>query len=140
METGVWRIESPPPKKRKEGFLTSLAIAIKKDPTASIRKLANELKVHEKTVKTGIKYDLSPNFNPFDYAIWGVLKRTSHLNIGSLKTSILEEWNSVQIIYFECIKIVSKECWSNNWKKKKWWPDWVNLLFYMYLLISLFIY
>ena len=56
-------------KKRKEGFLTALATAIKKDPTMSIREHANELKAHEKTVKTAIKQDLSPVLNPLDYAI-----------------------------------------------------------------------
>ena len=33
-------------KKRKEGVLTALATAIKKDPTTSIRKHTNKLKVH----------------------------------------------------------------------------------------------
>ena len=42
-------------KKRKESFLTALATMIKKDPTTSIRKRANELKVREKTVRTTIK-------------------------------------------------------------------------------------
>ena len=56
-------------KKRKEGFLTALTSVIKKDPTTSIRKHANELKVHEKTVRTAIKQDLSPDHNPLDYAI-----------------------------------------------------------------------
>ena len=64
-EKEEWRIE------QKEGFLTALAMAIKKDPT-SIRKYTNELKVHEKTVRTAIKQDLSPYLNPLDYAIWGV--------------------------------------------------------------------
>ena len=36
---------------------------IKKDPTTSIRKRANELKVHDKTVKTAIKQDLRPDIN-----------------------------------------------------------------------------
>ena len=36
-------------KKRNEGFLISLATAIKKEPTTSIRKDANELNVHKKT-------------------------------------------------------------------------------------------
>ena len=36
-------------KKRKKGFLTHLVTVIKKDPTMSIRKHANELKVHEET-------------------------------------------------------------------------------------------
>ena len=36
-------------EERKEGFVTVLAKVIKKDPTMSIRKHANELKVYEKT-------------------------------------------------------------------------------------------
>ena len=44
---GEWRIE--PKNEKKKGFLTAHAMAIKKDPTTSIRKHANELKVHEKT-------------------------------------------------------------------------------------------
>ena len=40
-------------KKQKEEFLTVLAKAIKKDPTTSIRKHANE--VHKKIGKTAIK-------------------------------------------------------------------------------------
>ena len=55
-------------KKRNKGFLTALATAMKKDPTTSIRKHASELKVHEKTVRTAIKEDLSPDFNPLDEA------------------------------------------------------------------------
>ena len=61
-------------EKHKEGFLTALASAIKKDPTKSIRKYANELKVHEKTVKTAIKQDLSPDVNSLDYGIWDILE------------------------------------------------------------------
>ena len=61
-------------KKQTEGFLTAFATVIKKDPTTSIRKHANELKVHEKTVRTEIKQDLSPDLNPFENAIWGVLE------------------------------------------------------------------
>ena len=64
---------------------------IKKDPTTSIRKHANELKVHKET----LKQDLSPDHCPLDYAIWGVLENktnaTSHPNIGLLKTAIEEE-------------------------------------------------
>ena len=75
-------------KKRKEDFLTALATAIQKNPTTAIRKHANKLKVHEKTVRTAIKQNLSPDPNPFDYAIWVVLENkpnaTSHPNIGSL--------------------------------------------------------
>ena len=42
-------------QKTKRKLLTILATAIKKDPTMSIRKHANELKVHDKTVWTTIK-------------------------------------------------------------------------------------
>ena len=86
-------------KKQKDDFLTGLATAIKKDLTTSIRKHANELKVHEKTVRTAIKQDLRPNLNLLDYAIWGVLenkkKATSHPNIVSLKTAIEDKWNKM---------------------------------------------
>ena len=67
---------------------------IKKDPTTSLSKHANELKVHEKTVRTEIKQDLNPELDPFDYAIQAVLENKTHAhfypNIGSLKTAI--EW------------------------------------------------
>ena len=60
--------------------------ANKKDSTTSIRKHANEFKVHEKTVKTLIKQDLSPDINTLDYAILDVLENKinagSHRNIG----------------------------------------------------------
>ena len=42
-------------EKQKERFLTSLTMAIKKDPKTLIRKHANELKVYEKTVRIAIK-------------------------------------------------------------------------------------
>ena len=74
-------------------------MANKKDPTKSIRKHANKLKVHEKTVRTAIKQDLSPDLKPLDYAIWVVLENktneTSYPNIGSLKTALEEEWNKI---------------------------------------------
>ena len=41
--------------KRKEGFFTDFATAIKKEPTTSLRKNANELKVNEVTVRSAIK-------------------------------------------------------------------------------------
>ncbi len=86
-------------KKWKEGFLADLAMTIKKDPTTSIKKHYNEFKVHEKTVWTAIKQDLSLDLNPLDYAIWGLLENktntTSHSNIGLLKTVIAEEWNKI---------------------------------------------
>ena len=130
-------------KKRKEGFLTDLAMAIKKDPTTSIKKHHNEFKVHEKTVWTAIKQDLSLDLNPFDYAIWGLLENktntTSHSNIGLLKTAIAEEWNkmSEEFILKACKpfqrlvdKIIEKKCQ----------PYWVNFLLCVYLLILLFIF
>ena len=75
-------------------------MAIKTDPTRSIRKHVNELKVHKKTVRKVIKQDLSLDVNPLDYAIWCVLEKTkqnatSHSNIGSLKIAIKEEWNKM---------------------------------------------
>ena len=83
-------------KQRKEGFLTALATAIKRDPITSRRKHANELKVFEETVRIAIKQDLSPDFNPLDYAIWGVSKNktnaTSHPNIGLIKTTFEKEY------------------------------------------------
>ena len=73
-------------KKKKRRLLTALATVITKDPTTSLRKHANELKVQKKTERTAIRQDLSPVFNPLDQAIWGVLENktnvTSHPNIG----------------------------------------------------------
>ena len=90
-------------KKQKEGFwLLSLSAAIKKDLTTSIRKHANELKFQEKTVRIAIKLELSPDRNPLDYAILGILEKknkktnaTSHPDIGSLKTAIEEVWDKM---------------------------------------------
>ena len=66
---------------------------------ASIRKHTNELKVHDKTVKTAIKQDLSQSLNLLDCAIWSVLENKtnapSHSNICSLKTAIEEEWKKM---------------------------------------------
>ena len=74
-------------------------MVIKKDLTMSIRKQANKSKVHKKTVRIAIKQDLSPDLNPLDCTIWGVLENktnaTSHPNIGLLKTAIEEEWNKM---------------------------------------------
>ena len=64
---------------------------IKRGPTKSIKKHANELKFLEKTVRIPIREDLSRNLNVLDWTF----KKTNHLNIGSLKTSIEEEWNKV---------------------------------------------
>ena len=55
----------------------------------------------------------SPNLNPLDYTIWGVLENktntTSHPNIGSLKTATEEERNNM----FE--KIILKACKGKHW-------------------------
>ena len=57
-------------KKQKEGFLTDLATALKKDAATLIRKQANGLKVHGKTVRTAIKQDFNQDFNPL-IALYG---------------------------------------------------------------------
>ena len=55
--------------------------------------------VHEKTMRTAIKQDLSPDLNSLDYAKWGILKNktnaTSNSNFGSLKTAIEEKGNKM---------------------------------------------
>ena len=83
-------------QKRKECLLIFLAMVIKKDLTTSLRKLVNELKVLEKTVKA-IKLVFTPDLNPLDYAIVLESKTnaTSNPNISSLKTAIKEEWNKM---------------------------------------------
>ena len=114
-------------KKRKEGFSTALATAIKKDPTTSIRKHTNDLKVYKKNVRTAIKQDLSPDLNRLYYATWSVLENktnaTSYPNIGSIKTAIEEERNKMS------------EEFILKPKKKKWRPYWVNLQFCVYLIL-----
>ena len=63
-----------------------------------------------KTVRTAIEQDLSPDFNPLDYVVKGVLENkinaTSLPNIGLLKTPIEEEWNKMSE------KIILKACKS----------------------------
>ena len=77
---------------------------IKKGPTTSIRKHANEFEIHEKTVRTAITQDLNPDLNTIDFAIWDVLENktnaTSLLDIGLLKTAIKEEWNKMSDDFF----------------------------------------
>ena len=72
---------------------------IKKGPSTSIRKHADELKVHEETVKTSIKQFSSTDFNSLDYAIQGVLENKTNTNfhpdIGSLKIAIEKEWDKM---------------------------------------------
>ena len=78
-ESGERRIEH----KTKRRLLTALVTGIQKDPTTSIIKHTNELKVYEKTLRTAIKPHLSQDIYPLDYAIWGALENktnaTSHL-------------------------------------------------------------
>ena len=66
----MWRIE----QKTKRKFLTALATAINKELTTSIEKNFNEQRVYEKTVRTAVKQNLSPDLKPLDYAIWSVLE------------------------------------------------------------------
>ena len=60
---------------------------------------------------TTIKRDLSPDLNPFDYAIWGILENktnaTSHPNIGSLKTATEEEKMAVILSKFTVLCLSS---------------------------------
>ena len=57
------------------------------------------LKIYEKTLRRAIKQNKSQDLNPLNYVIWGVLENktnaTSHPNIGSLKTSIKEDWDKI---------------------------------------------
>ena len=50
-------------------------------------------------LRTAIKQDLSPDLNPLDYVILGVLENktnaTSHPNIGFIITAINEEWKKM---------------------------------------------
>ena len=54
----------------------------------------------------------SPDLNPFDYAIWGILENktnaTSHPNIDLLNNAIEEEWNKISE------EFILKACWYNN--------------------------
>ena len=57
------------------------------------------LNAKTKSPKISLWSSSSPVLNPLDYAIWGVLENktnaTSHPNIGSLKTAIVEKWNKM---------------------------------------------
>ena len=56
----------------------------------------------------------SPDLNPLDYTIWGVLENktnaTSHPNTGSFKNAIGEEWNKMSAEFFEGIQFISNAC------------------------------
>ena len=68
---------------------------IKEDATISIRKHANALKAHKKTVKTAIKQDLSSDLHPLDCAIWGVLENKTNATSNPNKTAMEEEWDKM---------------------------------------------
>ena len=63
--------------KNEKFFLKLLPKAIQKDPSTSLRKHANELKVHEKTVRTAIKQDLSLGL----YHLSGAIKKTKQMQL-----------------------------------------------------------
>ena len=111
-------------KKWKERFLTALATAIK-DPTISIRKYTNELKVHEKTVRIEIKQDLSPVLNPLDYAIWGVLEhKTNVTSHPSLRTAIKGEGNKISEEFILKTQKSFLRCVDTNIEKKDDHIEW----------------
>ena len=79
---------------------------------------------------------LPSNHKLLDNAIWVVLENktnaTPHLNIGSLKIPIEEEFHKMSE---EFILKASKSFWrcvDTIIEKKKWRPYWVNLLFFFY--------
>ena len=98
-------------------------------------------RTHKKTVRKIIKHDLSLELNSSDYTVGSLLENKiapSNPNIGSLKTAIGEEWNKISK---EFILKVSKSFRSRvDGIIKKCSPYWVNLQFYIYLLIFLFIF
>ena len=90
-------------------------------------------------MRTAIKQHSSPDLNPLDDAIWDVFKNktnaTSHPNIGSLKTAIVEELNKMSEKYnLQASKLFRSHV--NNWKKI--WSYFVNLLFCVCLIILLY--
>ena len=90
-------------------------MAIKKNPTTSIKKHVNELKVLEKPVKTLMKQDLSLDFNFLNNTTWDVLENktnaTSYTNIGSLMSATEEKWNKISK---EFILKACKSFWKNG--------------------------
>ena len=61
----------------------------------SIGKSDNELKVHEKTVRTAIKQNLNQDIYPLNCVLENKTNATSYRNIGSLTTPQKEEWNKI---------------------------------------------
>ena len=85
----------------------------------------------------------SPDHNPLDFTIWSILENktnaTSIRDIGSLKTAIDEEKNKMsEEFILKAYKSFQRRVDSIIEKKKRW-PYWVNLLFFIYLFILLFI-
>ena len=82
-EKGKQRVE----KKIKRRLFNCFRNGDYEGPTASIRKHAIELKVHEKTMKTAIKQDLSSDHKTPVRCMrrFTKTKAASHPNIGSLK-------------------------------------------------------
>ena len=101
-------------------------MAIKKDPTTSIREHVNELKVQEKTLETAIKQDLSTDHNTLITLCFRGKNITTYPNIGSLEAVI--EWNKIcEEFIFKAYKSFRRR--FDTIIFKKWWPYWVNLLF-----------
>ena len=96
-------------------------------------------KTKSKEISEIIRISLCPGLNPLDYAIWSILENKtnaiSHQNIGSLKTAIEEESNKIAEKFI--LKSFRRRVDTIT---EQWWPYWVNLLFYVYLLILMFIF
>ena len=60
-------------------------------------------------LKTAIQENFSPDLNPLDYTLWGVLENktnaTSHPNISSPKTAMEEEWNKMSENFLKTCKL-----------------------------------
>ena len=83
---------------------------------------ANELKVHEKTLRTVIKQDLIPDINTLVKAIWGILEKKKNKcnfqsNIRSHRTAIGGMELNVRRTNFEGMQIVSNVYWYNYREK-----------------------
>ena len=78
-------------QKTQRRLFNWLSWSDEKETTTSIRKHANELKVHEKTGRRTIKQDLSPNFKPLDHASWYNFLP----NIGDIDTRLTKAWKAI---------------------------------------------
>ena len=99
--------------------------------------LLSPLTGQEKTVRTAIKQDLSPESNPLNYGIWGVLE-TKQI---PLPIPILVRLGLILWRYgTKCLK---KFFWKSFRRcvdtiMEKWWPYSVNSLLCVYLFLRLF--